>query len=476
MFPDHVVEGDGHTQWRIHYLDIAITIPDGVRLVGGFATPDPCTTPGPPPQSRPGCNGAGTSLTDLATGSVLTFSDEGVETNRHVVESAGTAPIARGAEQSAGRSVHDLFDRLMDSVRVVPLEPAAQPEAARAYHCPLPEPAELIVVKDAASYDSLLLEWTGGPANTTAWQFRQRRWEDYKALAWDAWTDVPNSGADTRSYRLMGLREGTAYDFEVRAVVDAVAGEPSSNGRPRDDARAPGAITHRQGDLPRLGAWQIVEGDGRTEWQLGSFLFIIPDGVRVEAHTSFVAGGGTYGNLGTRVYVFSGGGLTFYHDSGSVRPYVYQGASANMAALLDQIIESVTRLDIRKGSRERDFPLRVGDCLQAPPRMDFSTVTAVPCSDEHSFEIIAAYSGPSASRSRYIGEGRQDRLHEYARELCVKEHFAQYVGVPYYDQSWLGVGTIVPTAEAWSTGDREFHCYVFAQSGKLTDSVRGRGR
>ena len=274
VFPDHVVEGDGQTQWRVHYLDIAITIPAGARLVGGSPFLIPARRRGRRPRSRPGCHGAGTSLTDLATGSVLTFSDNGVETNRHVVESPGAAPIARGGEQSAGRSVHDLFDQIMDSVRVVPLEPAPPPEAARAYHCPLPEPAELIVVKDAASHDSLLLEWTGGPVNATKWQYRQRRWENYQALAWEAWADVPNSGADTRSYRLTGLREGTAYDFEVRAAVDAVAGEPSSNGRTRN-GEPPGAITHGQGSLPHLSTYEIVEGDGRTEWQLGGFLFII---------------------------------------------------------------------------------------------------------------------------------------------------------------------------------------------------------
>ena len=38
-------------------------------------------------------------------------------------------------------------------------------------------PPGLIVVSDG-SHDSLLLEWAGGPANATGWQYRQRRWEN----------------------------------------------------------------------------------------------------------------------------------------------------------------------------------------------------------------------------------------------------------------------------------------------------------
>ena len=127
VFPDQVVEGDGRTQWRIHYLSIAIVIPDGVRLVGGGAfvsTPCPTPTPAPPGVEVtpiPGCpgSGAGTDLTDLATGSVLTFSVEGEETNRHIVAPAGASGDAALRSASA-RRVHDLFDQLMDSVREAP--------------------------------------------------------------------------------------------------------------------------------------------------------------------------------------------------------------------------------------------------------------------------------------------------------------------------------------------------------------------
>ena len=150
-------------------------------------------------------------------------------------------------------------------------------------------PLGLIVVSDG-SHDSLLLEWTGGPANATKWQYRQRRWENMQPLAWEAWTDIPSSGASTHSYRLAGLSPDTPYDFEVRAVVGAVAGEPSVNGlsSPLGDHPA-GGMTHKKGALPGVYPLQIVEGDGRTQWRIHylSITMTIPDGARLVGGFAF---------------------------------------------------------------------------------------------------------------------------------------------------------------------------------------------
>ena len=208
----------------------------------------------------------------------------------------------------------------------------------------VPEAASLIVVKDAASYDSLLLEWTGGPADATKWQYRQRRWEHREPLAWGVWTDIPHSGADTRSYRRTDLCAGTGYDFEVRAVVGAVAGEPSSNGITWDIAGYPGAITHGR-DVPlRLSTHEIVEGDGCTRWSLGSVSFVIPDGMRVVADLPYVTGGGHGG--GVPLYVWpDGGGLTFSQGRVVSRYVAPPAAGAqDVDALLDQIVASVRSL------------------------------------------------------------------------------------------------------------------------------------
>ena len=152
-------------------------------------------------------------------------------------------------------------------------------------------PLSLIVVSDGST-DSLLLEWTGGPANATRWQYRQRRWENMQPLAWEAWADLPNSSLGTRSHELAGLRADTAYDFEVRAVVGTVAGAPSVNGRPspRLGDHPAGGTTHKTGALPGVYPDQIVEGDGRTQWRIHylSIAITIPDGVRLVGGGAFV--------------------------------------------------------------------------------------------------------------------------------------------------------------------------------------------
>ena len=104
----------------------------------------------------------------------------------------------------------------------------------------------------------ILIEWTGGPDNATRWQYRQRGPEnDWK---WTAWTDIPGSDASTRSYRVSGLREYSAYYFEVRAVVGTIMGEPS------EEARGVTAEIDGHG-IPVMPRKEIIEG-GRT-WRVG---------------------------------------------------------------------------------------------------------------------------------------------------------------------------------------------------------------
>ena len=211
------------------------------------------------------------------------------------------------------------------------------------FESPLPQ---LTVVSDG-SPDSLLLEWSNAPDSATRWQYRQRRWANSEPGAWGEWTDIPGSNADTRGYCVRGLRPDTGYDHEVRAVAGSLGGAASSpvtNG------------THGRDDLPTMTSYAVVEGDGRTEWQIGSFAFTIPDGLRMFAGVPWVAAGGY---SGTPVYVVGGrGGLTFYHDVETVDRYIapwpHPGtldeddapadAPEDIGPLLDQIIASVRRL------------------------------------------------------------------------------------------------------------------------------------
>ena len=122
----------------------------------------------------------------------------------------------------------------------------------------------LAVVSDG-SPDALNLEWTGGPAAATGWQYRTARGE---------WLDMPEASAETRRYRLDGLREGASYSVQVRAVVGTVASEPSEEVRNETPTLDPNGI-------PWLGLWRIVEG-GRA-WRVGATVVDIPAGMRVFA-------------------------------------------------------------------------------------------------------------------------------------------------------------------------------------------------
>ena len=48
----------------------------------------------------------------------------------------------------------------------------------------------------------------------TKWQYRKK-----VGITWDAWTDVPGSGATTTEYTVTGLTNGRSHKFEVRAFT-----------------------------------------------------------------------------------------------------------------------------------------------------------------------------------------------------------------------------------------------------------------
>ena len=269
--PDQIVEGDGATEWRIPGCRCVFTIPAGMRLLGHR-------------EWRAIGGGSGVSFTDVASGSAITFDRHGKELGRTNGE--------LGLQQDAGVR----FDKLTASVRMSPAIPpplqrrlrptppltlpTCRGVAAAVGNGGPPEDGPCLMVVSEGATDSLLLEWAGGPADATGWQYRARRWKDHWPLEWGDWHDLPYSSTATRRARITGLRtdmdDGIGYDFQVRAVVGDSPGLSSNVGQ---------GHSQPQSGLPDLGLHQVGEGDGETLWGVyhTGWVFVIPDGMRLLA-------------------------------------------------------------------------------------------------------------------------------------------------------------------------------------------------
>ena len=65
------------------------------------------------------------------------------------------------------------------------------------------------------------LSWTAssnGGSPITSWQFRLSGTGTFASITDPAWITIPGSGADTTSYTVIALNNGTSYTFQVRAV------------------------------------------------------------------------------------------------------------------------------------------------------------------------------------------------------------------------------------------------------------------
>ena len=220
-----------------------------------------------------------------------------------------------------------------------------------------PPPApELLVISDG-SPNALILEWTNAPQSATAWEYRIRKWSSGSPLEWSVWTRIPNSTAETRSYDLTGLDARRAYDAQVRAVTSVTADAAGSN-------VAEGATQYANGRTPTVGPGYIVEGDGKTRWQVHGldWTILIPDGMRILGGYGWVSAGGWDG---VGIFDYETGAYLAFSDHGheldrEVPPQnaargrdkatQVEGDSANAApvrnvgALFDQIVASVEDL------------------------------------------------------------------------------------------------------------------------------------
>ena len=108
---------------------------------------------------------------------------------------------------------------------------------------PVGPPAKPTGLTATAGNGSAALTWTAGSnggSAITGWKYIK-----HSNNAWDGdWTAVPNSGADTTSYTVPNLTNGTAYKFKVRAVnANGDGAESSESGEVTPSASAPVTLT-----------------------------------------------------------------------------------------------------------------------------------------------------------------------------------------------------------------------------------------
>lgn len=109
------------------------------------------------------------------------------------------------------------------------------------------------------------------------------------------------------------------------------------------------------------------------------------------------------------------------------------------------------------------FTLRPGDCFAS--LAGNSAVLAMPCADEHTFEVFAI---AQIDASEFPSE---EQMSNFAADRCVAL-FEQYVGVPFetsrYSASYIG-----PDRQQWESGARRLVCYLYGSDRR---SVRGSAR
>ncbi len=123
----------------------------------------------------------------------------------------------------------------------------------------------------------VVLEWPGwGGPDIQSWQYRYRSDPRHD---WGPWTDMPNSDADTRSFRVTGLmmRDWTYYDFQIRPW----------------GTRGPGAASAViEGYVALVGPDGIPQDQGLSllepgrRFRLSTHTFVVPDGMLLSTSTT----------------------------------------------------------------------------------------------------------------------------------------------------------------------------------------------
>lgn len=114
--------------------------------------------------------------------------------------------------------------------------------------------------------------------------------------------------------------------------------------------------------------------------------------------------------------------------------------------------------------------LRVGDCFELTDPSDPGTagVRAVPCADEHVYEVFFVGNMPDGA---FPGD---TAVLTFANDNCVPA-FEAYVGVPFEQSIWYA-SPVGPNENSWSEGDRHVTCQLHNQTETpVTGAARDSG-
>ena len=128
-------------------------------------------------------------------------------------------------------------------------------------------PAAPTGLRATAGNAQITLTWDNPDNPTiTRWQVQRKQGDG----AYGAWVDVPDSNANTTTYTVTGLTNGTLYSFRIRAVNAAGPGAPSNEvtATPLQPPLKPTGLTATAGDAQVTLTWTGPTDATITRWQV----------------------------------------------------------------------------------------------------------------------------------------------------------------------------------------------------------------
>jgi hypothetical protein len=139
-----------------------------------------------------------------------------------------------------------------------------------------------------------------------------------------------------------------------------------------------------------------------------------------------------------------------------------------IAVLLVVLVIAIGGIIFRDRLTGNAGELKVGDCFDVPTGTTIKDVQHHPCTEAHDGEVlfVGKYEGPTTVPS-------QSEFEAWVSTNCLGQVFTDYVGATYESREDISAGAFWPTADGWSSGDRDVTCYLTpTDQQKITVSYR----